>query len=199
MITRISPYSFVDQDFIWIGEYVDGTHLSEYNEVTKERADFYSLKKDRLIRFGLIGHGKRLYYEVGGGYFKLNGQIYEFIYKVGNKEYYLTGQFHPYNDVITYKDAEAWNVLDRKEGKFLTRVLAYNFGYKTKMTIDGIYFRFKAICSIPYNEPMHFNLTLVADKSLDGKLVIKKNGNVIAEYPAPLEAGKGGMLKWTVK
>jgi hypothetical protein len=199
MLSTINPYSFVEQDFIWIGEYVDGTHLSEYNIHTKEREDFYSIKRDALIRFGLIGHGMKLLYEVGGGFFKLNGQMYEFVYKVGDKEYYLTGQFKPYNDVITYKDAEAWaNLTANDAANFPSRILAYNFGYKHNMTIDGVNFSLRALCSIPHGEPVHFAVRLVADQKLEGKLVIKKNGTEIAEFNAPLDKGVGGELKWAV-
>jgi len=199
MLTTINPYSFVEQDFIWIGEYANGDYLSEYNIKTKEREDFYSLKRDALLRFGLIGHGMKLYYEVGGGFFKLNGQMYELVYKVGDKEYYLTGQSKLYNDVITYKDAEAWGTFDRNEGKFPSRVMAYNFGYKVKLDVDDVQFNLKAICSIPYNEPVNFQITLVASEELDGKFVIKKNGSEIAEFHAPLKQGVGGRLKWAVK
>jgi hypothetical protein len=199
MLTTINPYSFVEQDYIWIGEYIDGTHLSEYNILTKEREDFYSLRRDMLLRFGLIGHGMKLYYEVGGGFFKLNGQFYEFIYKVGDKEYYLTGQSVLYNDVITYKDAEAWGNFRRREGNFPSRIMAYNFGYKVKLNIDGVNFSFKAICSIPFQERVNFQFMLVADKELDGKFVIKKNGSEIDAFHAPLKQGVGGKLKWTVR
>lgn len=200
MLTTINPYSFVEQDFIWIGEYVDGTHLSEYDIQTKERADFYSIQRDKLLRFGLIGHGMKLYYEAGGGFFKLNGQMYELVYKVGDKEYYLTGQYRPYNDVITYKDAEAWaNLNARDEAAFPSRILAYNFGYKQNLTIDSVTFNMKAICSVPFDAPVHLSIRLVADQKLEGKLVIKKNGTEVAEFNAPLDKGVGGELKWAVR
>lgn len=200
MLTKINPYSFVEQDYIWIGEYADGTHLSEYNIQTKVREDFYKLRRKDLIRFGLIGHGMKLYYEVLGGFFHLNGQIYELIYKVGDKEYYLTGQSHLYNDVIQYKDAEAWaNFNEYSRNNFPSRITAYNFGYKVKLEVDGVRFNVKPIISVPYKEPVFLDITLVADTDLDGKLVIKKNGSEIAEFDAPLKKGVGGRLKWSVR
>jgi len=200
MLTTMNPYSFVEQDFIWVGEYIDGTCLPEYDFETKKRQDFYALQRNKLVRFGLVGHGMKLYYEVGGGFFKLNGQVYELVYRSDGKEYYLTGQFVPYNDVITYKDAEAWANLSRSdEMKFPSRITAYNFGYKVKLQVDGVKFNFKPIVSIPYNKPAYFDITLVADRDLDGFLVIKKNGTEIAEFRAPLRAGVGGRLKWNIR
>lgn len=202
MLTRMNPYSFVEQDFIWIGEYADGTHLSEYNELTKMPEDFYKLRRDILTRFGLVGHGVRLYFEVYGGFFHIRGQLYELVYKVGEKEYYLTGQSRFYNDVIQYKDAESWaNFTEISHRNFPSRITAYNVGYKIRgLEVDGVTFNVKPILTIPYNEPAFFDITLVADRELDGKLIIKKNGSEIAEFHAPLKEGVGWrLLKWSVR
>lgn len=196
MLTKMPPYSFVDQDFIWVADYFDGTSLCEYNPTTKQREDFYSIRKDKLTRFGLVGHGMKLYYEVGGGFFKLQGQLYEIVYEENGKEYYLTGQIKPYNDVITYKDAEAWM---SKGGQFPSKITAFNFGYKQALVVDGVNFLVKAIVSIPFNSPVTMTIRLVGDRKMDGKLVIKKNGTKIAEIGAPLNKGVGGEFKWTVK
>lgn len=201
MLTKINPYSFVDQDYIWMGEYSDGTHLSEYHYQTKKRGDFNTIRKESLIRFGLIGNGMRLYHEVLGGFFHLRGQIYEIVYKVGDKEYYLTGQSQLYNDVITYKDAEAWaNFNQRDNTNFPSRVTAFNTGYKKSLKIDGINFNFKAIISVPCNNaPINLTVRIVADTDLDGRLVIKRNGTQVAEFDAPLRKGMGGQVMWYVR
>ncbi|OBR64926.1 hypothetical protein A7K91_04925 [Paenibacillus oryzae] len=200
MLANISPYSIVEQDYTWIGEYIDGTCLYEYDINTKQRSDFYSIKRDKLIRFGLIGHGMRLYYEVGGGFFKLNGSLYEIVYRVGNKEYYLTGQFHPYNDVIAFKDAEAWSSRGHSDThKFPTRITAFNFGWKTKLDVSGVQFSIKAIVTIPYNAPVNLQVSIVADTDLEGQLLFKKNGTEISEFETPLKKGVGGKLMWAVR
>ncbi|WPS86168.1 hypothetical protein SMD22_16785 [Brevibacillus halotolerans] len=99
MLSHINLYSPVPQrEFIWLAEYVDGTHLSEFDFNTKQENDFYSIDKKTVVRFGLIGHGHKLYYETFGGHFKLgNGQI-DLVYKAGDKEYFLTGQNEFYQE-----------------------------------------------------------------------------------------------------
>lgn len=193
-------YSVSGQDFIWYGEYSDGSIISEYDYKTRTRKSFYDIKKDSLIRFGMVGHGMHFYYELFGGVFKLNGQPIDVIYKCGSEEYNLTGNPIMYNDIITYKNAESTAMFTRNEpGKIVNRITQYNFGYKSKILVKGVQFHFKCICSIPYNNPVYMHFRLVADKNLDGKLVIRKNGIVMDEFNAPLKKDVGGELNWIVR
>lgn len=191
-----SPVKF--QDFIWIASYFDDTFLPEYNYDNLKENSFYSIERDKLIRFGLVGYGMSLYFEVLGGIFKLAGQMIEVLYKVENKEYHLTGQpFIMYNDIITYKDAEA--TMNLKTGKTSNGMITqYNFGYKQHLNIDGVNFNFRAICCIPYGRKVYMNFRLVADQELNGVLCIKRNGRVVAEINAPLNKSMGGEVNWEV-
>lgn len=191
----ISP---VNQDFIWMAEYMDGNHLSEFDLVTKIENNFYDIERDKLLRFGLIGHGIKLYYEVYGGIFKVAGQMIEVLYKVGDKEYYLTGQQAMYCDIISYKNAEATINLLSGGGEMNSQITQFNFGYKTNLNIDGINFNFKAICMIPYMQNAYMNLWLVADRELDGQVVIKRNGKIVQEIEAPLHNNVGGEVNWLI-
>lgn len=192
----ISP---VKQDFIWVGEYYDGTYISEFDFNTKKENSFYAINKDKLIRFGLIGQGMKLYFEVFNGIFKLDGHSIEVIYHFNNKDYYLTGQNLMYNDIICYKNAESIANLSLNNNKFVNTITQYNFGYKIKYQIDDIYFQFQAICSIPYNDYAYIQFKINADQDLNGKLIIKRNNRVIDELLAPLKAGNSGILNWTIK
>lgn len=196
MITNFT--SPVSQDFLWLAEYMDGNHLSEFDVVTKEENSFYAIERNKLVRFGLFGHGMNLFFEVYGGIFKLAGQMVEVIYKADGKEYYLTGQQQMYQDIITYKHAEATINLLNAGGVSNNVITQFNFGYKTSLNIDGVNFSFKAICMIPYGNPVHMNFRLVADQNLDGVIQIKKNGRVIEEIIAPLAVGVGGEINWMV-
>ncbi|MGG0807025.1 hypothetical protein ABE144_05110, partial [Brevibacillus laterosporus] len=141
MLSHIIPYSPVPQrEFIWLAEYVDGTHLSEFDFNTKQENDFYSIDKKTVVRFGLIGHGHKLYYETFGGHFKLgNGQI-DLVYKTGDKEYFLTGQNEFYQDLITFKRAEAEINLLNSTGELSPIITEYVFGYKHKLIFEDISF-----------------------------------------------------------
>ncbi|MCM3274317.1 hypothetical protein [Paenibacillus elgii] len=196
MINRFLDSPVKTQDFIWIAAYMDGTFLSEFSYDSQNENSFYAIKKDQLIRFGLVGYGMNLYYEVLGGTFKLAGQMVEVIYKTNEKEYYLTGQQKMYNDIIQYKDAEATINALVSSGTSNSVITQYNFGYKQNLQIDDVNFNFKAICHIPYGKPIYLSLKISADKDLNGRLCVRKNGLITEEFDAPLQANVAGILNW---
>jgi hypothetical protein len=190
-----------NQDFIWIAEYVDGTYLSEFDLITHRPNNFYSIDKNKLIRFGLVGQGMKLYFEVGGGIFKLNGQMIMFTYIDENgNEYFLTGQNKLYNDIITYKDAHCDGaVFFGGSGVLQTNISQYNFGYKTKLLINDIAFNFQCICCLPYNHPAFMEIKLVSNKDMNGKLRVYRNNRIVDEIEAPLKEGYAGFTKWIIR
>ena len=200
---RVKPFSPVSlQDFVWAAEYSDGSTFLEFDPITGKPNKFHDIRKKDLIRFGLVGLGYKMYTEVYGGFLVINGQLIEIIYRVNGKDYYLTGQPKMYNDIIAYKDAESIarvSIKGEPSGKFTNRITGFNFGYKTQLEVEDIKFNFRVIYSIPYNIPAYLNFRVVANKKLDGKLVIKKNGKEVAEFEAPLEEGVGGELNWVVR
>ncbi|WP_254660745.1 hypothetical protein [Brevibacillus laterosporus] len=168
-----------------VAEYVDGTHLSEFDFNTKQENDFYSIDKKTVVRFGLIGHGHKLYYETFGGHFKLgNGQI-DLVYKTGDKEYFLTGQNEFYQDLITFKRAEAEiNLLNSSE-ELRPVITEYAFGYKHKLKFEDISFHIKVLIGLSEQSPTLI-LRLVADRNVQGSLEIKLNGGIVSESVANL-------------
>lgn len=188
----------VQQDFIWLGEYYDGTHLAEFDFLTKKENNFYDLDRQRLIRFGILGHGMHLYYEVHGGVLKLNGQMVELMYRDGEKEYFLTGRQQMFRDIITYKDAEAF--FNPNNGRTVKgNITAFNFGYKEQLQIDGVDFGVKVICTVPFNQPAFLTIRLLAGKEMNGELVVRKNNKEVLTLNAPLRQGVGGEVKWVIK
>lgn len=195
IFSNINGLSPVSQDFIWLGEYYDGTHLAEFNFTDKKENSFYSIERQKLIRFGLIGHGMKLFFEPDG-VFNLNGTAIEVAYRLDDMEYSLTGHSGKYNDIITYKDAES--ALNAAGGVVRNQINQYSFGYKTNLEIDGIKFTFKALCKIPFGQPLYMNFWLVANKKLNGVLVVKRNNRIVAEIDAPLKKGAGGEINYTL-
>lgn len=194
-------HSPVAQDFIWVAEYPDGTHLSEFDFNTKEENSFYEIDRNRLFRFGLIGHGQKIYFE-RDGVLNIAGRRILFFYEVNGKTLPLNGDFkYNVNDIITYKDAESSGLVAgfKGQGQLSNRITQYNIGYKTNIQIDGINFHFKPIVKIPFNSPVYINTWLVADRKLDGKFLIVKNGEQVLEIKAPLEPNIGGELNWIVQ
>lgn len=204
MFTKTNGYSPVAQDFIWLGEYIDGTHLAEFDFVTKEENSFYSLNKDKLFLFGLVGGGLRMFYDPDGR-FNIAGRVVDFVYATPEKEYYLTSALYTTNrDPITYKDATAklssFNDPNIQSGLASNSTITqYTFGYKSNVEIDGVKFNFKALCKVPFNEPIYMNLRLVSDTELDGKFQIRVGGVVVSEFQSPLKTNVGGELNWLVQ
>ncbi len=191
----ISP---VSQNFIWAAEYVDGTCLSEFDCVTQEENHFHSIRRDELLRFGLFGNGTATYFEVYGGIFNLLGHMLEFSYVTDESSHQLTGRPMIYNDIITYKDAEfLFNPMQRGSGQ--TGITQFNFGYKVKFHSNGIHFALQAICQIPLNERVRLDLKLVSSEDLNGRLNIKRNGNLVDIIEAPLHKNVGGNVIWELR
>lgn len=196
MFHRTNKQSPVAQDFIWMAEYLDGTHLSEFDFQTKEENSFYDIDRRKVLRFGLLGHGMELYVTVDG-IFYFNGTVVEVSYKTEDNEYPLTGLMNNPLDIITYKDAES--ALHPTAGVLSTRINQYNFGYKTVIKHDDVTFNFKALGKVSFQSAVHLNLWLVANKELNGKLVIKRNNRAVQELDAPLSKGVGGEVNWIVQ
>jgi len=191
-----------DQDFIWIASYMDGTYLSEISYDTKITNPFDSVNRNSLIRFGLVGQGMNLYFEVYGGEYKLAGRVVEILYKdkKTNKEYNLTGHgLLPYNNIHQHKNGEtSFNSLDNS-GYGSGVITQYNFGYTKNLLIDDVNFTLKTTCCIPYGRLIYINIELTADRDFeDGLIVFRKNGIENIELDAPLESGQTCSGDWTV-
>ena len=196
----MNPHNKVNQDFIWVGEYSDGSFIKEFDLNTMKENNFYFIERQRLIRFGLFGHDMRLFFEVFGGHFKVMGQQYDFVYKTEDESYFLTGQPLVYNEIITYKDAESIAKMSSDpNGRFINRITQFNVGYKNKMNIKGINFSIRILLCIPFDKPVYFIVRLVSDKDLKGRLSMTKNSKELSEFDAPLTNGIGGEMKFLVK
>ncbi|QDX94768.1 hypothetical protein EEL30_22255 [Brevibacillus laterosporus] len=196
MLSHIIPYSPVSQrEFIWLAEYTDGTHLSEFDFNTKQENDFYSIDKKAAVRFGLIGHGHKLYYETFGGHFKLgNGQI-DLVYKSGEKEYPLTGHNEFYQDLITFKRAEAEIDLLNSSGELSPVITEYVFGYKHKLQFEDISFHIKVLVGLSEKSPA-LTLRLVSNRDVEGSVGIKLNGKIVSESVSNLTKEASQEFNW---
>lgn len=186
------------QDFIWVAEYTDATYLSEFNFNNTEENSFYAIKKDQLLKFGLIGHGMPFSFSCVDGTFRLIDLDIQVFYKEDNKVYEFMGQNNYYNDIITFKDAYASFSLGR-EGDMKSTIFKYSFGYKTTFQFEDVKFSFKAICEVPMEDRVKMNFWLVSDKEMNGEFYIRRNNKVHGKLDAPLTSNMGGFLSWTVE
>ncbi|ASA22781.1 hypothetical protein [Paenibacillus donghaensis] len=195
---RYSPVKEA-QDWVWIAEYADGSHLPEYNFDNRIKNDYYSIDRNQLIRFGLIGMGSQIYFDVANGIFNINKNRIQMSYIANGIEYPLTGRTYLYNDIIQQKVAIGDGKLLSKtaSGRIKGHIIAHLIGYKKKMELDEVNINFQNILYIPQNEqPSYLEVKISADKDLDGELVIRVNGFVANRIHAPLLKNRSGIYNW---
>jgi len=196
-IESVNPYSFVNRDFYWVSEYLDGTLYPEYDFQTFMRNDFECIDRTKLIRFGYVGCGYHFYFDAPTGIFHIAKNLYSFSYLVGDDEYNLSCADLIYNDIISYKSM--YSDANFSDQVSASSVSEYHFGYKTLIKHDDFTVHLKVIMHIPLGSPAYFTFHLVSNKTLNGKLVIRKNHIRLAEFDAPLEENTGGELAWNVE
>lgn len=192
------------QDFTWLAEYIDSTYMSEFDYRTLTKNDFYLINRFNLAKFGLVGQGMKLFFDVNTGMFNLNDHVLNFSYATEDNEYRFTGSnAHGfYSDIITFKDAHSDadltnNTISRG---YSTNIHQYNFGYKKKFAFDdGTIFNFQVLVCLPYNKPAYVEIKIVPNKNLDGNLLIKKVGAMTEKIEAPLNKEYAGICQWIIR
>lgn len=192
--------------FVWNGVYVNDEIVSEINYTTKCDTNFGAIDKNKLLYFGLNGSGYYFYYNVYDGNFVLNDKQIQVLYKVKDNIYWLTNAPNEiYNDVITYKNAESKfsPFSDGIKGENLkTEIYEYCYGYKHTLSYDdGISIKFQPVVHLPVNNVAYIQiqLTNLCNVSLDGEIVIVKNGKIVVQEKAPLDIGNSGKIDWIIK
>lgn len=190
------------QAFIWVADYYDNQHLAEFDFGSKKANSFYEINKEKIVRFGLIGHGSQIYFDIANGIFNFDNKRYMISYITKTKEYPLTGRTFLYNDIITFKNAVADANLFAKQscsGQFNHTITNFNLGYKKKMLLEDVNINFQNILTIPLDEPIYFQIKISADKDLDGDLIIRKDGQIVEVINAPLHKNMTGIINWEIK
>lgn len=188
------------QKFIWLAEYYDGTFLTEYNLENRKTNSFYDIDKHKLIRFGLIGRGNQIYFDVANGIYNINHDRIMVSYVADGTEYPLTGRAVLYNDIIQFKDATAEaNMLTKRksEGRMHSTIMTHAIGYKKAMDISGVKIHFQTILHLPLDQPAYLQIKISSSQDLTGKLIVRMNGLIASEIEAPLKANMAGIINWT--
>lgn len=194
MFEKNLDFKAVEIPYNWNVDYLDGTYLSEYNERTGIKNDFYEINKDNIARFGLFGCGSKYFYEDSDGSFNLKGKRVEIFYEADGKQYRVG--FNQ-KDPITYKSAYAdYNNI---QGPQRSKIESIHFGYKTRIEDGDTKLFYQSIVALPTYTSVFIEVKVSANKDLDGELVFKVKGKEIERYKAPLKAGIAGQINWTVK
>jgi hypothetical protein len=207
--SEVNPVSPIPtQPFLWMAEYFSGG-LTEFDLGTGAENLFKDIDKSKIVRFGLIGNKRKMWFECIGGTFNIAGRRIDVVYETKDgKCYNLTGNGgHVMNDIITYKKAVAdvpVGVGNRKSstsksGILESCIVGYYYGYKTQLTLDGITFTFKPIVSLPLGQAAYLAVSLVADKDLDGRIVFIRNREEIESFEGALLKDKTSQINWLIK
>lgn len=190
-----------DLAFIWVGEYVDGSYITEIGYKDLKERPFGLISRESLMKFGLVGSGYHFFYSVWDGIFHINNHHIEILYRTkqpsGDKIYKLTGQNVNYKNIISYKDVTCNINLKKAQGIVPNNIHQYNFGYKQNLYVDGVKFVLKVICHIPLFGYAYMTVRLMSDQDLKGDLMIK-NKDVVNLIEAPLEKNKTGQVQWYI-
>lgn len=198
---KVHPYAFSKElIYMFVGEYINGKFQFEFNPNINKYFSVKEVNTNELIRFGVVGEGRRSYFNITNGVFTHNKLDLHFIYKIGDIEYDLTNSTNVcYNDIIYFK--EAVSVMSVQGMPSRTNFLGYNYGYKTQLQYqNGVRINFQPIMHCAYRENPRMDIRLVANVDApDGKLVIRTSRGLDYITPAPLQASKHRIFNWTVE
>lgn len=189
------------QSFLWMAEYFSGG-LLEYDKEKNRLNPFGMIQKEKLVRFGLVGQNRSMWYEAVGGNIRVANHNYGIAFVSNNgTRYSLAGNgAYRMTDCISYKQAYANIPFGAKgNGDVQSVICGYYFGYKTQIETEGVKFSFKPIFAMPLDKAAYFDISLVADQNLEGKFVITKDGKDFSETEAILLKGKATRIQWMIR
>lgn len=194
MIDRLLSPKGADQPFIWFASYGNKEILSEFEDSGKENT-FYSIEKDRIKEFGILGRGAKLSHDIATGIFNIYGKKVEFLIEHENGDVIsLTGQQGPYNDIITYKSAYSdFNPITNQICSFID---GYFFGYKHDFKTQDTQIYSKIIFALPMEDTMRFGIRLVTNKDITGRLMAVVDGEIITGINMTTKANEATEIEW---
>lgn len=188
------------QPLIWVAEYDDGTFLTEYDLNTKNKNDFYSINKNKLLRFGFIGNGSKAYFNISDGTFIIDDNKIQISYIHNENEVFLTGRTFIYNDIIQYKSAIAdIDVMSLKNDQDIVGdVSCHSIGFKKQLDLFDSSIHFKSILHIPSigDQSPYLEIKISSSVDVNGQLMIKVNNSEVDKIDAPLKANMAGVINW---
>jgi hypothetical protein len=188
------------QALIWIAEYDDGTFLAEYDFNSQKKNDFYSINKDKLLRFGFIGNGSKAYFNISDGTFIIDDNKIQISYIHNENEVFLTGRTFIYNDIIQYKSAIAdIDVMSLKSNEnIIGDVSCHSIGFKKQLDLFDSSIHFKSILHIPSigNQSPYLEIKISSSIDVNGELIIRVNNSEVDKIDAPLKANMAGVINW---
>lgn len=178
--------------FLWLANYGDIVDCEYIDGVWKR---FDDINKAALVTFGLCSASNTVYFDANTGAFHLGAAKLEIIY--GKYNLTNTGRCE---DIIHYKSAHT-----NYKPNCITPVYdnEFAYGYKKKVTLEGINFSLKFIHCLPGDGPNSelFTIQITADQNLDAQLIIRQTHNgQISEttFQAPLRANRAGKINLAI-
>lgn len=100
--------------YSWLASYNDGTGQKEFEKVGEiyQRYTFESIQKDKLTKFGIVGFGQELFFDVNTGIFNILGNTVEVRVrdKATGVKHEFVRQLPAYDDLIMYRQGKAYHL-----------------------------------------------------------------------------------------
>ena len=151
----------IEQRYFWKAWY-SNTTLSEYNGVVE--APFSLIDRMKLVQFGIEGNGDVYKYNVSGGEFLIDGNVYTF----GYCDTILNQKSIEYRNIVQFKDAEASIGL---YGRPFSRILKHTFGWADKIGDLEV----RVLYEIPVRGVPCFIVEVTSPIDKIGKFTVYKN------------------------
>ena len=184
--STIAPRSPVSQAFIWMAEYADGA-LTEFDDGGEH--EFTEIDADRVVRFGLVGQGVKVWFERTTGAFNFAGQHLAFVLEHDDRREALPGVVDV--DLITYKRCEL-NVAAQKP-----EITGFYVGYKG-YTLAGGGCWFKAIVNLNAGETPCIDTSLTFVNDFVGELSLYVNFRKFTTAKLNVRRGESTAVKFTL-
>ncbi len=161
--------------YSWLASYNDGTGQREFEKVGEiyQRYTFESIQKDKLTKFGIVGFGQELFFDVNTGIFNILGNTVEVRVrdKATGVKHEFVRQLPAYDDLIMYRQGESLPpTAEFPAGRsFIT---GYFYGYKAKL--ENFFVTF--IVSCVAGQGIGLKAKLVPNMDFDGEIILCLNG-----------------------
>ena len=174
--------------FMWEATYNDDSTLSEFND-DKTESDFYSINKENLKKFELIGRGTKVGFKTEDGVFDILGKKFGLYIEDDKHELIkLSSRGETYNDIIQYKGFHVDFVPGKGQGDSVLD--SFHIGWKKSIETPNGKLFFKAVFSIILNDAIYFEMKVSPEFKYNGTLSLTKDGKVITTFNSK-DLGKG--------
>lgn len=161
--------------YSWMASYSDETVQKEYEKVGEvyQRYTFDSIEKEKLTKFGIVGFGQHLFFDVKTGIFNIMNNLVDIRVRDTKADFKhkFTHVLPAYDDLIMYRQAESLPPTPEFPAgrSFIT---GYFYGYKAKFESFNVTFTVYCVSGVGIG----LKARLVPKRDFEGEIILCING-----------------------